>query len=98
MADSSWFLGTNPLNQLGNTMGVTPTGSVLPSATAGQQQQSTAATAQALEAYFAEERRRCDSEYNQKQSSIDNQYDLAKSSAKTAEAAQALVKRATRPA
>lgn len=52
--------------------------------------QSNAATAQALEAYFAEERRRWDSEYQQKQQTIDQQYGLAKQTAKTAQAAQAL--------
>lgn len=89
MADS-WFLGTNPLNQLGNTIGRTPTGAALPSVSQAQQQQSNAAQAQALEAYFAEERRRWDADYSQKQKNIDNQYDLARRSAKTAEAAQAL--------
>lgn len=88
MAGESWFLGSNPMNQLGNTIGRSATGLTLPSAQ--QQQQGNAATAQALEAYFKEERRRWDSEYKQKQTQVDNQYELAKRSAKTAEAAQAL--------
>jgi hypothetical protein len=79
----SWFLGTNPLNQLGSTMGMG-----LPSA-AQQQQSFEAAGAQAA-AFFDEERRRWDDNYRQKQDQIDQQYELSKRSLKTAEAAQAL--------
>lgn len=85
-----WFLGTNPMNQLGNTMGRSPNGQVLPSVAAGIQQQSNAATAAALEAYYAEERRRWNQNYGQKQTELDRNYELAKRSAKTAEQVQAL--------
>lgn len=85
-----WYLGSTPLNQLSRTIGYSPNGQLLPSVAQGIQQQSNQATAQALEAYFAEERRRWDADYGQKQSQIDNQYSIAKAQLKTQQQAQAL--------
>ena len=90
MANDSWYVSGNPMNQLGQTIGRSPNGQPLPSVTNAAQQQSTAANAQMLEAYFAEERRRWDANYGQKQSELDRQYDLGKRTARTAEASQAL--------
>lgn len=88
----SWFVSGSPLNQLGQTIGRSPNGQVLPSVATGIQQQSNAATAQALEAYYAEERRRWDANYSQKQTQLDRDYQLAQRTAKNADEKLALDK------
>lgn len=82
-----WYVSGNPLNALGATIGRSPTGQLLPSVAAGIQGQSNDATAAALEGYFAEERRRWDQDYSQKQGEIEQKYKIAKLTARTAEQA-----------
>lgn len=90
MAGNEWFLGSNPMNQLGNTIGRTPTGQVLPSVAAAQMAADEARIAAAMKPYLDEERRRWDATYQQNQTKLDRDYDVAKRNARTAEQAQAL--------
>ncbi len=88
----SWFVSGNPMNQLGQTIGRSPNGQMLPSVAANAQQASNAANAAALEAYYAEERRRWDATYQQNQTRLDRDYEIQRQNAETAEEAAALDK------